>query len=119
MKSKRFAFTFLRPTEQTFLDLYEIRAKLTYLVCAIEKAPVSKIVHLQGYLELDQEVEQFVLKSKLPKFYIEIARENRDVNKSYCLKDTHAFLLFDRKENIFKCNLPLCFCVWKGDKGGW
>lgn len=106
MKSKRFAFTCLRPNVQTYLRLVMIWEKLSFLAYGLEEAPKSKLLHLQGYLELNEEIELFALKHQMPGFFIEVAREDRDVNVKYCSKACEYFYFYDKINNIYKNTFP-------------
>lgn len=82
----RFCYTLLRPTPELIKQLDSI-PELTFNIYGYEVGPVSGLLHLQGYLEVAKPVNPWKLKSKLKGFYIEVARESREVNIIYCKKN--------------------------------
>lgn len=106
MKSKRFAFTYLRPNVQTFLRLIMMWEETSFLVFGLEEGQHSHVVHLQGYIELKEEIELFALKHKMPGFYMEIARESREINVWYCTKECGYSYLYDKEAGIYKNTFP-------------
>ncbi len=85
MKTYRFTFTLLRPNDEK-VRLLDKLPNVMLCIYGYEKGPVSGILHLQGYLELTEEMEVFKLKSLLKGYYIESARESREQNILYCKK---------------------------------
>lgn len=85
MKSNRFTFTLLRPTKEKINFLINL-PELKFYFYGMEVGPVSKLVHYQGYFELNNEVHLFKLKHQLKHFYVEIARESAEQNWIYCQK---------------------------------
>lgn len=107
-KSTRFAFTVLRPTEE---DVRKIDNLKDCGLCfyGIEIAPESKLVHLQGYLELDKPMELFKLKHLLG-CYCEVAESTRIANYDYCRKDGHLVVLKCPREYIADLPGILNYC---------
>lgn len=86
-KYTRFSFTCLRPNDSKIAMLDKI-PNLELCFYSLELGPVSKLPHLQGYLEVSVPIEVFKLKSYLKPFYVESARESRHVNYLYCTKES-------------------------------
>lgn len=87
-KYTRFTFTRLRPTDKSISELRNIPG---IILCFYgeEIGPVSRVKHLQGYLELDAAyaTEAFSLKERyLKTFYVQPAKYTREANYAYCAK---------------------------------
>lgn len=106
MKTKRFAFTALRPTLKTYHKLIMLFPYLELLTFGLERGSKNNVPHLQGYLELKEERELFSLKSELPGFYLEVARGTRDENIAYCHKECEYFYIRISSLGIYKNTFP-------------
>lgn len=86
MESQRFSYTLLRPTPE-LIKQFDKLPEICFNIYGYEIGSISGIVHLQGYLEVMRPINLWKLKSILKGFYIEVARESREVNVIYCKKN--------------------------------
>lgn len=96
-KHTEFTFTLTRPTPGKVGRLFNVPG-ITLCFYSLEIGPISKVEHLQGYLEVESAsaIRPFALKKLLPGFYIEPARCSLDTNLFYCSK-TNDLKFFARK----------------------
>lgn len=87
-RGRRWCFTLNNYTDNEY-DLIADFAKLKscYYIIGKEVGDVSKISHLQGYLEFKNQVRFETLKKLNDRIHWESAKGDRDANYTYCSKD--------------------------------
>jgi len=62
-----------------------------YHICGREVG-ASGTPHLQGYIELDNNITFSAMQTRLPKAHLEVSKGNAEQNKTYCTKDKNVLL---------------------------
>jgi len=100
--SDRFSFTLLRPTKESLAKLsVDFKSELNYAIYGLEIAPVSGVVHFQGYFETKKEWNVFKLKKQLPGYYIEPAKSDKAANIRYCSKSGFYKIIASGEESSY------------------
>jgi len=89
-KNKRWAFTsWIKPQLKLHL--------IDYIVWGEEYTPTTGLLHYQGYVEFKNAYSLKYVKSlfKDKTIHLEVARENRECNKLYCLKGVAVLTKFE------------------------